>query len=60
MQVLATCHSRGVLHGDLKPENIMISHRGAIATVIDFGTASLWDGMHPLLQLLYVLVFVKV
>jgi serine/threonine protein kinase len=52
MQVLAACHTRGVLHGDVKPENIMISHSGAIATLIDFGSASLLDGMHLLSVLL--------
>jgi serine/threonine protein kinase len=53
VQILASCHSRGVLHGDVKPENIMVSHFGALVTLIDFGSASLRDGMH----LLYAMFF---
>ena len=35
---LEALHRRGYIHGDLKPENIIVSHEGK-ATVIDFGFA---------------------
>ncbi|MBV9949027.1 MAG: serine/threonine protein kinase [Myxococcales bacterium] len=35
---LAELHSRGVVHGDLKPENVMLTEQGAV-TLLDFGLA---------------------
>jgi eukaryotic-like serine/threonine-protein kinase len=35
---LSYLHSRGYIHGDLKPENIMVDHEGKV-TIIDFGFA---------------------
>lgn len=46
---LEYAHGRGVLHCDLKPNNIMIRHygdAGACAVLIDFGVAVLRDGDH--------------
>ena len=33
---LAAAHERGVVHGDLKPANVMVTRDGRI-TVLDFG-----------------------
>jgi serine/threonine protein kinase len=44
-QILAECHQRGVVHGDVKPANIMSAGEECHAALIDFGTASFWDGV---------------
>jgi serine/threonine protein kinase/tetratricopeptide (TPR) repeat protein len=38
VQALATAHDRGVLHCDLKPENIMLTQSGRVK-ILDFGVA---------------------
>lgn len=40
--VLAVAHGGGVVHRDIKPQNVMIT-RGGAAKVLDFGVASLFD-----------------
>jgi serine/threonine-protein kinase len=45
LSALAAAHEQGVLHLDLKPENIFISDNGLVK-VIDLGTAKLLDGTH--------------
>jgi serine/threonine protein kinase len=35
---LAHAHSRNVVHGDLKPQNVMITHRGEVR-ILDFGAS---------------------
>ena len=43
LDALASAHARGVVHRDLKPHNIMVSHTGARAhaKVLDFGIGAL-------------------
>jgi serine/threonine protein kinase len=48
VQVLADCHRRQLVHGDVKPENIMNSVDKSVVTLIDFGSASVWSGMRTL------------
>ncbi len=44
LSALAHAHAHGVLHRDVKPENIMLGNRGGFRVVlIDFGLASLCD-----------------
>lgn len=47
---VAHAHSRGIVHGDLKPQNVFITHSGQVR-VLDFGgtvgAAESWFG-HPL------------
>jgi serine/threonine protein kinase len=47
LQIIADCHAQKVVHGDMKPENIMISGDKTIVTLVDFGTASLCEGVGP-------------
>ncbi len=48
LQVLADCHRREVVHGDVKAENMVSSMDKARIWLVDFGTASIKDGA-PLL-----------
>jgi serine/threonine protein kinase len=40
---LEALHLAGVVHGDLNPDNVLVSAAGVDATVLDFGLA-VWDG----------------
>jgi len=44
---LAQVHAAGVVHGDLSPDNVMLSADARRATLLDFGLA-LWPGAPPM------------
>ncbi len=44
---LAAAHSRGVIHRDLKPHNVMMNRRGEIL-IMDFGLAAIADHLEGL------------
>jgi len=46
LDALAYCHSQGVIHRDVKPQNIIIGPGGA-AVLVDFGLVKLWDPADP-------------
>ncbi len=46
MQVLAHCHEQGVIHRDVKPQNVVITWQGR-AMLVDFGLAKLVDPNDP-------------
>ena len=46
LDALAYCHGRGVLHRDIKPQNIIITPEGR-AELVDFGLVKLWDPNDP-------------
>jgi len=46
LDALAYCHKRGVIHRDIKPQNIIITPEGR-AMLVDFGLVKLWDPSDP-------------
>ena len=49
MRGLSHAHSRGIIHRDIKPQNIMVLRDGSVK-VADFGTACLADSAQTLTQ----------
>ncbi|MFZ5918565.1 MAG: protein kinase domain-containing protein [Chloroflexota bacterium] len=46
LSALAYCHSRGIIHRDVKSHNVIIGPNGQ-AVLVDFGLVKLWDPNDP-------------
>jgi serine/threonine protein kinase len=46
LDALTYCHSRNVIHRDIKPQNVIITPEGR-AVLVDFGLVKLWDPDDP-------------
>ncbi|HOU13735.1 MAG TPA: protein kinase [Anaerolineae bacterium] len=49
LDTLAYCHSQGVLHRDIKPQNVILRADGQLI-LVDFGLVKLWDASAPRTQ----------
>jgi serine/threonine protein kinase len=47
-QMLSGCHNRGLIHGDIKPNNFRVSADKKEVKLVDFGSSSIEGGGHPL------------
>jgi len=46
VETVLHCHKKGIFHGDIKDENVVINMKTKETKLIDFGSASLWtDGL---------------
>ncbi len=46
LDAVAYCHSQGILHRDIKPQNVILRPNGH-AVLVDFGLVKLWDPDDP-------------
>jgi hypothetical protein len=46
LSALGYCHGQGVLHRDIKPQNVIIRPDGRVV-LVDFGLVKLWDPSDP-------------
>jgi len=49
LDALAYCHTQGVIHRDVKPQNVIIRPDGRVV-LVDFGLVKLWDPRDPRTQ----------
>lgn len=42
LQALDYCHSRGIMHRDVKPQNIIVNHHKKVLKLIDWGLAEFY------------------